>query len=81
MSEPEAAKWTDILRPMKLLAGPLGMVVYLAACVPWLTVIVLGITGWPFYAAASVWFIVGLPISVNRRRARKAASERPSVAN
>lgn len=59
---------------MKLLAGPLGMLGYLAASVPWLAVIVLGINGWPFYAAGAVWLTVGIPISVQRRRAKREAS-------
>jgi hypothetical protein len=71
---------------MKLLAGPLGDLCYCAASVPLLTVIVLDILGvtngrWPFYAAWAVWFFVGIPISVLQRRAKKAASGRPSVTN
>ena len=66
---------------MKLLAGPLGTLGYMAASAPWLVTIVFGISGWPFYAAGALWFIVGIPISVQQRRAKKEASERPPVAD
>jgi hypothetical protein len=72
--------------PMKLLAGSLGEMFYWAASVPLVTVLVLEIAGrmnggWPFYAAWAVWFFVALPISVLRKRAKKAASGRPLVTN
>jgi hypothetical protein len=71
---------------MKLLAGPLGELCYWAASVPLLAVLVLEIlgrtnVGWPFYAAMTVWLLVALPIRELQRRAKKAASGRPSVTN
>lgn len=67
---------------MKLLAGPLGTLGYIAVSAPWLVIIVLGIHGWPYYAAGTLWLIVGIPIiRIQQRRAKKDESERPPVAN
>jgi hypothetical protein len=66
---------------VKLLLGPWGTFCYVAASVPWLTVILLDRTGWPFYAASAVWFVVALPIAFVRQRAKKDASERTSASN
>jgi hypothetical protein len=66
---------------MKLLVGRWGTLCYIAASIPWLTVIVLDRSGWLFCAASAVWFFVALPIAVVQQRAKKNAANRTSVSS